>query len=247
MWGGGDPSQQARGHHPLLYPSPQHPPPPSLAHTLSDSLLGQTSSPTLPPTPPGSPLLQAPLYTTPPPPGLRPSLILSLHTHSVFLSLQQVSQAAVTPGPAWQLGGGAAALGLWLWRAVAALAAERGLSSWGAQVSCLVACGIFPHQGSPSPPALAGGFSIATTGGVPSRASFVFALYLLFFYFLILSSKVTLFPHRILNEKEHNFSITKGKQSMADMAGVLSICSYLLTLHRSPNFSLRRSRLYFPI
>lgn len=192
MWGGGDPSQQARGHHPLLYPSPQHPPPPSLAHTLSDSLLGQTSSPTLPPTPPGSPLLQAPLYTTPPPPGLRPSLILSLHTHSVFLSLQQVSQAAVTPGPAWQLGGGAAALGLWLWRAVAALAAERGLSSWGAQVSCLVACGIFPHQGSPSPPALAGGFSIATTGGVPSLASFVFALYLLFFYFLILSSKVTL-------------------------------------------------------
>ena len=84
--------------------------------------------------------------------GLRPSLILSLHTHSVFLSLQQVSQAAVTPGPAWQLRGGAAALGLWLWRAVAALAAERGLSSWGAQVSCLVACGIFPHQGSPSPP-----------------------------------------------------------------------------------------------
>ena len=83
-------------------------------------------------------------------------------------------------------------LGLWLWRAVAALAAERGLSSWGAQVSCLVACGIFPHQGSPSPPALAGGFSVTTTGGVPSLASFVFALYLLFFYFLILSSKVTL-------------------------------------------------------
>ena len=109
MWGGGGPSQQARSHRPLLYPSLRHPPPPSLAQTLSASLLGHTSSPTPPPTLPGSPLLQAPLYM---PLGLRPSLILSLHTHSGFLSLQQVSQAAVTPGPAWQLGGGGAALGL---------------------------------------------------------------------------------------------------------------------------------------
>ena len=65
------------------------------------------------------------------------------------------------------------------------------------------------------------------TRGVPSLASFVFALYHLFFYFLIFSSRVALFPHQILNEKEHNFSITEGKQYMADMAGVLSICSYL--------------------
>ena len=144
---GGVPSQQACSHYPLLYPSLRHLPlcPPAWLRP-SQPLFWDKLPPQLPHHPRRGLPSCRPLSTPPgpkiqPDPELTPPLRVSFFTAGFPSVSNSRASSAV-----W--GRGCCAGSLWLLPAVTALAAERGLSSWGARVSCLGACGIFPHRGS---------------------------------------------------------------------------------------------------